>query len=433
MDLKTELKKYQDIVNKELEKYIRKNKCIEKVLNSAMEYSLMAGGKRLRPILVIATYKLFKENIEECMPYAVAIEMVHNFSLIHDDLPGIDNDDFRHGKPTNHKKFNEATAILAGDGLLNNAYMVISNDLRNTKLKDNLILRAKVLQYLRSQMIEQGFLEVQTPVLTSSSPEGARDYLVPSRLHPGKFYALPQAPQQFKQLLMVSGIDKYFQIAPCFRDEDARADRCPGEFYQLDMEMSYATQEDVFSVIEPVMYNTFKTFSNKKVAQYPFPRIPYREAMVKYGSDKPDLRNPLFIIDLTDFFQKCTFKPFYNNAVRAIKVTGHMSKGFHEKMLEFANSIGMGGLGYLEVQEDLSYKGPIDKFIPDDLKKQLLELADLKVNDTIFFIADDEPIANILAGQIRTELGKRLNLIEEKVFSLLLIVDFPIYELYEHG
>ena len=433
MDFKTELKMYQDIVNKELEKYIRKNKCIEKVLNSAMEYSLMAGGKRLRPILVIATYKLFKENIEECMPYAVAIEMVHNFSLIHDDLPGIDNDDFRHGKPTNHKKFNEATAILAGDGLLNNAYMVISNDLRNTKLKDNLILRAKVLQYLRSQMIEQGFLEVQTPVLTSSSPEGARDYLVPSRLHPGKFYALPQAPQQFKQLLMVSGIDKYFQIAPCFRDEDARADRCPGEFYQLDMEMSYATQEDVFSVIEPVMYNTFKTFSNKKVAQYPFPRIPYREAMVKYGSDKPDLRNPLFIIDLTDFFQKCTFKPFYNKAVRAIKVTGHMSKGFHEKMLEFAKSIGMGGLGYLEVQEDLSYKGPIDKFIPDDLKKQLLELADLKVNDTIFFIADDEPIANILAGQIRTELGKRLNLIDENVFSFCWIVDFPMYELNEHG
>ena len=306
-------------------------------------------------------------------------------------------------------------------------------DLRNNKLKNNLILRAKLLQYLRNQMIEQGFLEVQTPVLTSSSPEGARDYLVQSRLHPGKFYALPQAPQQFKQLLMVSGIDKYFQIAPCFRDEDARADRCPGEFYQLDMEMSFATQEDVFSVIEPVMYNTFKTFSNKKVAAYPFPRIPYREAMIKYGSDKPDLRNPLFIIDLTDFFQKCTFKPFHNKAVRAIKVTGHMSKGFHEKMLEFAKSIGMGGLGYLEVQEDLSYKGPIDKFIPDDLKKELLNIADLKVNDTIFFIADDEPIANTLAGQIRTELGKRLNLIDENVFSFCWIIDFPMYELDERG
>ena len=175
-------------------------------------------------------------------------------------------------------------------------------DLRSKKLQQNLILRAKVLQFLRSQMIEQGFLEVQTPILTSSSPEGARDYLVPSRVHPGKFYALPQAPQQFKQLLMVSGIDKYFQIAPCFRDEDARADRAPGEFYQLDMEMSYATQEDVFSVIEPVVYNTFTKFSDKKVAEYPFPRIPYKEAMLKYGSDKPDLRNPLEIIDLSEFF-----------------------------------------------------------------------------------------------------------------------------------
>ena len=193
-------------------------------------------------------------------------------------------------------------------------------DLRGKKLQDNLKLRAQVLQYLRSQMIEQGFLEVQTPILTSSSPEGARDYLVPSRVHPGKFYALPQAPQQFKQLLMVSGIDKYFQIAPCFRDEDARADRAPGEFYQLDMEMAYATQEDVFSVMEPVVYNTFTKFSDKKVAAYPFPRIPYKEAMVKYGCDKPDLRNPLIIIDVTDFFQRCTFKPFHDRTVRAIKI-----------------------------------------------------------------------------------------------------------------
>ena len=286
-------------------------------------------------------------------------------------------------------------------------------DLRNEKLRNNLILRAKVLQYLRSQMIEQGFLEVQTPVLTSSSPEGARDYLVPSRVHPGKFYALPQAPQQFKQLLMVSGIDKYFQIAPCFRDEDARADRAPGEFYQLDMEMSFATQEDVFRVMEPVMYNTFKTFSNKEIEAYPFPRITYKDAMLKYGSDKPDLRNPLIIIDVTEFFARCTFKPFHNKTVRAIKIEGHQSKGFHEKMLSFATSIGMGGLGYLEVQEDLSYKGPIDKFIPDDMKKELLDLADLKVNDTIFFIADTEARANSFAGQIRTELGKRLGLIKK--------------------
>ena len=305
-------------------------------------------------------------------------------------------------------------------------------DLRNERLQNNLKLRAQVLQFLRNQMQEQGFLEVQTPILTSSSPEGARDYLVPSRLHPGKFYALPQAPQQFKQLLMVSGIDKYFQIAPCFRDEDARADRAPGEFYQLDMEMSFATQEDVFQVMEPVMYNTFKKFSDKKIAKYPFPRITYKEAMLKYGSDKPDLRNPLYIIDLSDFFKKCTFKPFIDRTVRAIKVEGHMSKGFHEKMLAYAMSIGMQGLGYLEVQEDMSFKGPIDKFIPDDLKKTLIELADLKQNDTIFFIADNEKRATELAGQIRTELGKRLNLIDEDVFQFCWIIDFPMFELDDH-
>ena len=306
-------------------------------------------------------------------------------------------------------------------------------DLRNNRLKDNLLLRAKVIQFLRNQMIEQGFLEVQTPILTSSSPEGARDYLVPSRLHAGKFYALPQAPQQFKQLLMVSGIDKYFQIAPCFRDEDARADRAPGEFYQLDMEMAYATQEDVFNAIEPVMYNTFKEFSNKKITNYPFPRISYKEAMLKYGTDKPDLRNPLYIIDLSEFFKKCTFKPFIDRTVRAIKVKGHLSKGFHEKMLKFATSIGMGGLGYLEVQEDLSFKGPIDKFIPAELKQELLSLAELQKEDTIFFIADSEARATELAGQIRDELGIRLDLIDDNTFEFCWIVDFPMFELDEHG
>ena len=285
-------------------------------------------------------------------------------------------------------------------------------DLRSTKLTNNLILRSKVIQYLREQMIGNGFLEVQTPILTSSSPEGARDYLVPSRVHKGKFYALPQAPQQFKQLLMVSGIDKYFQIAPCFRDEDARADRCPGEFYQLDMEMSYATQEDVFSAIEPVIYNTFSKFSSKKIAKYPFPRIAYKESILKYGTDKPDLRNPLYIIDLSEFFKQCTFKPFINRTVRAIKVNKYLSKGFHEKMLEYAMSLGMPGLGYLEVQEDMSLKGPIDKFIPVDLKKELIKIADLKSEDTIFFIANNEKRAAELAGQIRTELGKRLELID---------------------
>mgnify|MGYP002570638967 FL=1 len=305
-------------------------------------------------------------------------------------------------------------------------------DLRSERLKNNLKLRASVIQFLRTQMIEQGFLEVQTPILTSSSPEGARDYLVPSRLHPGKFYALPQAPQQFKQLLMVSGIDKYFQIAPCFRDEDARADRAPGEFYQLDMEMSFATQEDVFQVVEPVIYNTFKKFSDKQISEAPFKRITYKKAMVKYGSDKPDLRNPLFIIDLSEFFNKCTFKPFINRTVRAIKVNGHMSKGFHEKMLNYAMSIGMGGLGYLEVQEDMTFKGPIDKFIPEELKKKLLEIADLQKNDTIFFIADNEKRATELAGQIRTELGKRLNLIDNNKFEFCWIVDFPMFEIDEH-
>ena len=305
-------------------------------------------------------------------------------------------------------------------------------DLRSEKLKNNLILRANVIQFLRSQMIDNGFLEVQTPILTSSSPEGARDYLVPSRLHPGKFYALPQAPQQFKQLLMVSGIDKYFQIAPCFRDEDARADRAPGEFYQLDMEMSFATQEDVFKAIEPVIYNTFKKFSDKEISSAPFKRITYKEAMLKYGSDKPDLRNPLFIIDLSEFFNKCTFKPFINRTVRAIKVNGHMSKGFHEKMLDYDMSIGMGGLGYLEVQEDLSFKGPIDKFIPEELKKELLKIADLKQDDTIFFIADNEKRATELAGQIRTELAKRLDLIDNSKFEFCWIVDFPMFEMDEH-
>ncbi len=306
-------------------------------------------------------------------------------------------------------------------------------DLRNERLKNNLLLRANVLQYLRSQMIEQGFLEVQTPILTSSSPEGARDYLVPSRLHAGKFYALPQAPQQFKQLLMVSGIDKYFQIAPCFRDEDARADRAPGEFYQLDLEMSYATQEDVFNAIEPVIYNTFKNFSDKEIVSYPFPRISYKESMLKYGTDKPDLRNPLYIIDLSEFFKKCTFKPFIDRTVKAIRVKGHLSKGFHEKMLQYATSIGMVGLGYLEVQSDLSFKGPINKFIPDDLKQELLKLADLEKEDTIFFIADSEKRAIELASQIRQELGIRLDLIDKNKFAFAWIVDFPMFEEDEHG
>ena len=303
-------------------------------------------------------------------------------------------------------------------------------DLRNAKVKDNMIFRSKVISYLREKMVEMGFLEIQTPILCASSPEGARDYIVPSRKFKGKFYALPQAPQQYKQLLMVSGFDKYFQIAPCFRDEDARADRSPGEFYQLDFEMSFATQEDVFRVGEKVLADTFNKFAPEgyEVTQAPFPIISYKQAMLEFGSDKPDLRNPLRIIDLTDFFQRCTFKPFHGKTVRAIKVHADMSKGFHEKLLKFAQSIGMGGLGYLEVMEDKSYKGPIDKFIPDDMKEEIRETAGLEVGDTIFFIADNEKNAALYAGQIRTALGERLDLIEKNSFKLCYINDFPMYE-----
>ena len=303
-------------------------------------------------------------------------------------------------------------------------------DLRNQKVKDNIIFRSQVISFLRQKMTEMGFLEIQTPILCASSPEGARDYIVPSRKFKGRFYALPQAPQQYKQLLMVSGFDKYFQIAPCFRDEDARADRSPGEFYQLDFEMSFATQEEVFRVGEEVLTATFEKFAPEgaSVTAAPYPVISYKDAMLQFGTDKPDLRNPLRIIDVTEFFQRCTFKPFLKRTVRAIKVHAEMSKGFHEKLLKFATSIGMGGLGYLEVMEDLSYKGPIDKFIPDDMKKEFAELAGLTVGDTIFFIADKEERANLFAGQLRNELGARLGLIEENAFRFCFVNDFPMYE-----
>ena len=306
-------------------------------------------------------------------------------------------------------------------------------DLRNQKVKDNIVFRSQVISFLRQKMTEMGFLEIQTPILCASSPEGARDYIVPSRKYKGKFYALPQAPQQYKQLLMVSGFDKYFQIAPCFRDEDARADRSPGEFYQLDFEMSFATQEDVFAVGEEVLSATFEKFAPEgySVTQAPYPIISYKQAMLEFGTDKPDLRNPLRIIDVTEFFQRCTFKPFKGRTVRAIKVNRQMSKGFHEKLLKFAQSIGMGGLGYLEVMEDMSYKGPIDKFIPDDMKVEMKELAGLSAGDTIFFIADKEVRANLYAGQIRTELGEKLDLIEKNAYRFCYINDFPMFELDE--
>ena len=303
-------------------------------------------------------------------------------------------------------------------------------DLRNQKVKDNIIFRSQVISFLRQKMTEMGFLEIQTPILCASSPEGARDYIVPSRKFKGRFYALPQAPQQYKQLLMVSGFDKYFQIAPCFRDEDARADRSPGEFYQLDFEMSFATQEEVFRVGEEVLTATFEKFAPEgaSVTAAPYPVISYKEAMLQFGSDKPDLRNPLRIMDVTEFFQRCTFKPFLKRTVRAIRVHADMSKGFHEKLLKFATSIGMGGLGYLEVMKDKSYKGPIDKFIPDDMKQEFAELTGLEVGDTIFFIADKEERANLFAGQLRNELGERLDLIEKNAFRFCFVNDFPMYE-----
>ena len=304
-------------------------------------------------------------------------------------------------------------------------------DLRNAKVKDNIVFRSKVISYLRQKMTDMGFLEIQTPILCASSPEGARDYIVPSRKFKGKFYALPQAPQQYKQLLMASGFDKYFQIAPCFRDEDARADRSPGEFYQLDFEMSFVTQEDVFKVGEEVLHDTFVKFApeGSRITETPFPIISYKQAMLEFGCDKPDLRNPLRIMDVTEFFQRCTFKPFIDRTVRAIKVHAEMSKGFHEKLLSFATSLGMGGLGYLEVAEDMSYKGPIDKFIPEEMKEELATLAGLSAGDTIFFIADKEDKANYYAGHIRTELGEKLDLIEKDAYRFCYVNDFPMFEL----
>lgn len=303
-------------------------------------------------------------------------------------------------------------------------------DLRNRKVQDNILFRSRVIAYLRQKMTDLGFVEIQTPILCASSPEGARDYIVPSRRFKGKFYALPQAPQQYKQLLMTSGIDRYFQIAPCFRDEDARADRSPGEFYQLDFEMGFATQEDVFRVGEEVLSATFETFApgGYAVTKAPFPVISYRQAMLEFGCDKPDLRNPLRILDVTDFFQNCTFRPFLGKCVRAIKVSREMSKGFHEKLLQFALSLGMGGLGYLEVAQDLTYKGPIDKFIPEEWKGELGKLAGLQPGDTIFFIADKEERACYYAGKIRSELGEKLGLVEEKAFRFCYVNDFPMYE-----
>ena len=309
-------------------------------------------------------------------------------------------------------------------------------DLRRKKLHNNIMLRSNIIAELRKLMTQNGFSEFQTPILTASSPEGARDFLVPSRIHPGKFYALPQAPQQFKQMLMMSGFDKYFQIAPCFRDEDARADRSPGEFYQLDIEMSFVTQEDIFTAIEPVMFEIFNKFGDKKVSKPPFTRIPYNEAMMKYGTDKPDTRNPLEITDVTEIFRNSEFSLFRKaiqkgSIVRAIPApdTASKSRKFFDNMIKFAISEGAGGLGYVQFTEDGEAKGPIAKFLNKEQLASLQKAAKIGSGDTVFFSCAQELEAAKLAGKVRSKLGTDLELIPDNVFEFCWVTDFPFYEL----
>ena len=303
-------------------------------------------------------------------------------------------------------------------------------DLRNKKVRKNIQRRAELLKFIRHEMDDLGFLEVQTPIITASSPEGARDFVIPSRKYPGKFYALPQAPQIYKELLMVGGIDKYYQIAPCFRDEDSRADRTL-EFYQLDFEMSFVEEEDIYKVGEKIFYDIFTHFSNKKVSSLPFKRIPYKESMLKYGTDKPDLRNPLEIIDITEYLKDTTFKPFQKSTIRAIKVDeiGTNSNSWFNEIVDYASSIGMPGIGYVTLIEDGSLKGPIDKFLTDEERKNLIKKTNLQTNSVLFFIANKkEKNAAKYAGLIRTYLGKKCNLIDEDTYEFCIINDFPMFE-----
>lgn len=303
-------------------------------------------------------------------------------------------------------------------------------DMRNKKVHDTIVLRSKVLKFLRETMDSLDFTEVQTPIITASSPEGARDFLIPSRKFHGKFYALPQAPQVFKELLMVGGFDKYYQIAPCFRDEDCRSDRTL-EFYQLDFEMSFVEEEDVYEIGEKVFYDTFTKFSSKEVSKPPFRRIPYSQAMLKYGTDKPDLRNPLEIVDLSEIFSNSEFKPFRGNTVRGIKVDGIINKpnSWYNDLVCYANSIGMPGIGYITVNEDMGFKGPIDKFLTDCDREKLINKTNLKPGSVLFFIANrKEKNASKFAGLIRTELGKRLDLIDKNKFEFCIVNDFPMFE-----
>ena len=309
-------------------------------------------------------------------------------------------------------------------------------DLRNEKLHNNILLRSKIMKTLRRKMDELGFTEIQTPILANSSPEGARDYLVPSRLHPGEFYALPQAPQQFKQLLMVSGFNRYYQIAPCFRDEDPRADRAPGEFYQLDFEMSFAEQEDVFNVLEDVFSTVFKEHTNWAVDEAPFVRIPYKEAMEKYGIDKPDLRNPLIIQDVTEMFKNSDFQAFQSKVVKAIVLPNGAEQGrkFFDKMTEFAKEeAGANGLAWIKFDKEKQITGGIAKFITEEMKNNLIEKFGMKPNDAVFFMADELKTVQKIAGLIRIELGARLDLLEKNVYKFCFIVDFPMYELSDEG
>ncbi|WP_342270408.1 aspartate--tRNA ligase [Rickettsia endosymbiont of Orchestes rusci] len=311
-------------------------------------------------------------------------------------------------------------------------------DLRREKLHNNIMLRSQIISHIRHLMVQRGFTEFQTPILTASSPEGARDFLVPSRLHPGKFYALPQAPQQFKQLLMVSGFDRYFQIAPCFRDEDARADRSPGEFYQLDIEMSFVTQEDVFNTVEPVMYELFTKFSDKKISSLPFIRIPYHEAMLKYGSDKPDLRNPIIIADVTEIFKDSNFTIFKENIkkgsiVRAVPApkAASLPRSFFDKMIDFAIAEGAGGLGYIQFSDSGEAKGPVAKFLTKEQLETLKTTANIENGDAVFFSSDKKDKAAKLAGKVRIKLAEELDLLKKDCFEFCWITDFPFYELNE--
>ena len=306
-------------------------------------------------------------------------------------------------------------------------------DMRNKKVRNNIQKRAEILKFLRNEMDELGFLEVQTPIISSSSPEGARDFLIPSRKFHGKFYALPQAPQIYKELLMVGGVNKYYQIAPCFRDEDSRKDRTM-EFYQLDFEMAFVEEEDIYRIGEKVFYDTFTHFTDKEVSKAPFRRISYKEAMLKYGTDKPDLRNPLEITDITEIFKETTFKPFKNSTIRAIKVDeiGKNSNSWFNDIVDYASSIGMPGIGYITLLEDNTLKGPIDKFLSDEERNQLIEETGLKPNSVLFFIADKkEKVAAKFAGQIRTFLGNKMDLIDKNKFEFCIINDFPMFEYNE--